>query len=59
MLGTEIKEALTAGRQAVAILEAEPEDLEGGYDSDEIAQQFAAADRLVAAFRALDRELTR
>lgn len=53
-----INKALVAGAQAADILEAEPKDLAGGYDSDEVAQQFAAADRLVEAFRTLHKELT-
>lgn len=49
-----MNEALEAGRAAAAILEAEPADLEHGYTDDEMAAQYAAADRLVFAFRQLD-----
>ena len=57
MLCAEIAQALLAGRQAADILEAAPADETHGYDPDEVAAQYAAVDRLVAAFRALDREL--
>ena len=52
-------EALFAGRQAVRILEAAPHDPDFGYDKDEVAQHYAASDRLVAAFRKLDSVLTK
>lgn len=51
-------EALFMGRQAVRILEASPQDMDAGYDDDEVAQHFAASDRLVEAFRKLDSVLT-
>lgn len=51
-----IQDALVAGRQAADILEALPLDETLGYSPDEEAAQFAAVDRLVAAFRSLDRE---
>lgn len=49
-----VKDALAAGRLAVSILEAPPLDEAHGYTHDEEAHQFAAVDRLVAAFKALD-----
>lgn len=57
MLCEAIAEALIAGRQAVRILEAEPEDLAYGYTRDEESAQFAAVDRLVDVFKRLDAEL--
>ena len=50
----EIESALEAGRRAAAILEAPPDDPEAGYTDDEVAAQYAATDRLVAAFRRLE-----
>jgi hypothetical protein len=58
MLCPELAQALLAGRQAADILEAMPADEEHGYSRAEEAQQFAAVDRLVEAFRRLDKELT-
>lgn len=52
-----VADALAAGRQAADVLEAVPADLDAGYSDDEVAAQYAAADRLVAAFRQLDRAL--
>lgn len=51
-------EALQAGRLAADILEALPADEAHGYSPDEEAAQFTAVDRLVAAFRHLDRALS-
>lgn len=49
-------DVLTAGRLAAQLLEAPPLD-EYGYSDDEIAAQYAAVDRLLAAFRWLDQEI--
>ncbi len=57
MLCSGITDALTAGGQAADILEALPADEAHGYTADEEAAQFAAVDRLVAAYRRLAREL--
>lgn len=46
------------GRAAAVILEAVPADLEAGYSDDEVAQQYAATDRLLTAFRGIDEHLT-
>lgn len=54
----DVEYALAKGRRAVEILQAEPHDLDHGYDKDEVAEQYAAVDRLVEAFRVLDRHLT-
>lgn len=59
MLCPELRRALLAGRQAADVLEAEPHDVSHGYDDDEVAAQYAAVDRLVEAFRTLDRQLTK
>ncbi|WUT94738.1 hypothetical protein SUAREZ_90 [Mycobacterium phage Suarez] len=50
----DLADALTRGRQALRILEAPPADLQEGYTPDELAGQYAAIDRLVAAFREVD-----
>jgi hypothetical protein len=55
---TPVDAALIAGRRAAEILEALPTD-ERGYTDDEIAAHYAATDRLLAAFRALEKELAR
>lgn len=47
---------MLAMRLCAAIIEREPAD-PGGYTADELAAQYAAVDRLVAAFRVLDAEL--
>lgn len=52
-----LEEVLARGRQAADILEAAPLDPDHGYTPDELAAQYAAADRLVKAFRELDGEL--
>ena len=48
--------ALKVGRQAVAVLAALPLG-EVGYTEDEVAAQYAATDRLIAAFQRIDTEL--
>ena len=49
-------DVLAAGRLAARLLEATP--LDGhGYSEDEIAAQYAAVDRLLAAFRWLEKEV--
>ncbi len=52
-----LNDALAKGREATTILTAEPADEEHGYSLDEVAQQMAASDRLVAAFATIDRLL--
>jgi hypothetical protein len=47
---------MLAMRLCAAIIEREPA-APGGYTPDELAAQFAAVDRLVAAFRVLDAKL--
>lgn len=47
---TRLDAAFAIGRQAVAVLEALPLDPEHGYSDDEVAAQYAATDRLAAAF---------
>jgi hypothetical protein len=56
---TSIGQALAVMRLSVAIITSEPADLFRGYSSDETAEQYAAVDRMVEAFRVLDRLLTR
>jgi hypothetical protein len=46
-------------RLSAAIITSEPADLCRGYSTAETAEQYAAVDRLVDAFRVLDRLLTR
>lgn len=48
-----IQQALAEGLGAVQILEAPPLDEAHGYTRDEEAHQYAAVDRLVAAFKEL------
>lgn len=49
-----LTDILNLGRRAAAILEAPPLDMTVGYTPDEIAAQYAATDRLLAAFRELE-----
>ena len=49
-----LTDTLRLGRRAAAILEAPPLDPDTGYTDDEIAAQYAATDRLLAAFRRLE-----
>lgn len=52
-----VRRALAEGWQAVQILEAPPLDEGHGYTPDEEAHQYAAVDRLVAAFKTLHSSL--
>lgn len=56
MPSEDVRKALAEGWQAVQILEAPPLD-ESGYTRDEEAHQYAAVDRLVAAFKTLHSSL--
>jgi hypothetical protein len=56
---TTIGQALAVMRLSAAIITSEPADLCRGYSTAETAEQYAAVDRLVDAFRVLDRLLTR
>ncbi len=59
-IAAEIAEvAAASGRRAIDALEAPPADPVGGYTEDEIAAHYAAVDRLVWAFKALDAEVSR
>ena len=51
--------AAAEGRRACELLESPPNDPVGGYTEDEIAAHYAAVDRLVWAFKALDAEVSR
>lgn len=51
--------AAASGRRAYELLESPPNDPVGGYTEDEIAAHYAAVDRLVWAFKALDAEVSR
>ena len=51
-----VAEALAVMRLSAAILAREPDD-EHGYSREELAAQYAATDRMVQAFRVLDRLL--
>jgi hypothetical protein len=56
---TTIGQALAVMRLSAAIITSEPADLCRGYSTVETAEQYAAVDRMVDAFRVLDRLLTR
>jgi hypothetical protein len=56
---TTIVQALAVMRLSAAIITSEPADLCRGYSTVETAEQYAAVDRMVDAFRVLDRLLTR
>lgn len=55
---TNIAQALAVMRLSAAIITSEPADLCRGYSAPETAEQYAAVDRMVEAFRVLDRLLT-
>jgi hypothetical protein len=54
-----IAAALAVMRLSAGILAREPGDTRRGYNPDELAAQYAATDRMVEAFRVLDRLLGR
>lgn len=56
---TNIGQALAVMRLSAAIITSEPADLFRGYSAAETTEQYAATDRMVEAFRVLDRLLSR
>lgn len=50
----QLEQARATGREASEVLKALPADLDTGYSDDEVAAQYAATNRLLAAFRELD-----
>lgn len=53
-----VDEALIKGRAAVRIIAAEPEDPDEGFSMAEVAAGMAATDRLVEAFKVIDKLLS-